>query len=156
MSATEVGPALLWVTSRSAGITAYVALTLDVAFGLFLSTAVADRWISRARSVEVHRWLSSVTLALTAVHAVALLGDRLAHIDLADLVVPFHARRHAVGVGLGVIAVEAAAVLHGSFLLRARLGARVWRALHYLSFAVYVLATAHGIFAGSDVRLGGM
>ena len=31
-----------WVASRAAGVTAFVAITLDVAFGLFLSTGLAD------------------------------------------------------------------------------------------------------------------
>ena len=34
--------------------------------------------------------------------------------------------------------------------LRGKLGARTWRKLHYGSFALYVLATAHGIAAGTD------
>ena len=67
----------LWITSRAAGVTAFLALCLDVAFGLFISTGAADRAIPRARIVEAHRWLSAVTLALTAVHAGALLGDVL-------------------------------------------------------------------------------
>ena len=43
-----------WVTSRAAGVAAFVALTLDVVFGLFLSTSAADGWVARARSVEAH------------------------------------------------------------------------------------------------------
>ena len=33
---------------------------------------------------------------------------------------------------------------------RARLGHRVWRRIHYLSFAVFLLALVHGLFAGTD------
>ena len=146
------GPAL-WLASRAAGITAYLALTLDVVFGLFLSSSMADGWIARARSVEVHRWLSSVVLTLTAAHAIALLGDRVVRFDLLDVLVPFLAPYRPFAVGLGVVAAYAAVVLHGSFALRSRLGPRVWRALHHLSFALYALATAHGLTAGSDAHL---
>lgn len=152
---SEPGRAL-WVASRSAGITAFVALSLDVTFGLLLSTGLAYRWISRPRGVEVHRWLSSATLALTAAHAAALVGDRFARIDLFDVLVPFQARYRPVAVGLGVIAAYLAVVLHGSFALRARLGARLWRSLHYLSFVLYAVVAAHGIFAGSDAGLAGV
>src|SRR5690348_9808844 len=57
-----------WTTARASGLTALVALTVDMVFGLFVATGVADRLIRRGRSVEVHRWLSSVALALVAVH----------------------------------------------------------------------------------------
>src|SRR5262249_51235342 len=34
----------MWTTSRAAGVTAFGALTLDVLFGLFVSTGAIDRW----------------------------------------------------------------------------------------------------------------
>jgi hypothetical protein len=49
-----------WYVGRTAGICAYVALALSVLGGLLLSTGVADAWIARARSVELHRWLSTM------------------------------------------------------------------------------------------------
>ena len=41
------GPAA-WLASRAMGVTAYLALFLDAAFGLFVSTGRADRWIAKA------------------------------------------------------------------------------------------------------------
>ena len=41
-----------WTTSRAAGVTAFAALTLDVVFGLFVSTGLIDRWVPRTRSEE--------------------------------------------------------------------------------------------------------
>ena len=37
-----------------------------------------------------------------------------------------------------------------SFSLRGQIGQKRWRALHYLSFLVYGLATVHGLTAGTD------
>lgn len=140
----------LWVTSRAAGVTAYVALSLDVVFGLFLSTSVADRLIPRARSVDVHRWLSSVALSLTAVHAVALLGDRFVRFDALDLLVPFLSSYRPLAVGLGVLALYAALTVHLSFFVRRRTGVKTWRRLHALSFLAFAAAALHGVLAGSD------
>lgn len=140
----------LWVTSRAAGVTALVALSLDVVFGLLVSTGAADRLIARARSVEVHRWLSTVALGLTAVHAASLLGDRVVRFDLLDLLVPFLSSYRSAAVALGVIAAYGALLVHMSFALRRRIGARTWRKLHYLSFLVFAAALAHGLLAGSD------
>lgn len=145
-----------WVTSRAAGVTAFLALTLDVVFGLFVSTGAADRVIPRARSVEVHRWLSVVALAMTALHATVLLGDRFIRFDALDLLVPFLAPYRPLAVGLGVLTAYGAAVVHVSFRLRRRIGARVWRRLHHASFFVFAGALVHGLVAGSDSSSPGM
>jgi predicted ferric reductase len=64
-----------WYVSRAAGVCAYPALALSVLGGLLLSTGIVDAWIARARSVEVHRWLSAVALGLMAGHTLVLVGD---------------------------------------------------------------------------------
>jgi len=140
----------LWITSRAAGVTAFLALTLDVAFGLFVSTGVADRVIARARSVDVHRWLSTVALAMTAVHALALLGDRFVPFDMLDILIPFLSSYRGFAVGLGVAAFHAAVLVDASFAWRRRIGAKTWRKLHYLSVFVFTAALLHGLLAGSD------
>ena len=139
-----------WLVSRSAGLTAYFALTLEVLFGLLVSTGAADARVPRARALEVHQWLSSASLALVFMHAVALLGDGFAGLDALDLAVPFAANRSRFATGLGVTSAYLMLALHFSFALRGKLGARTWRKLHYASFALYVLATAHGLAAGTD------
>jgi predicted ferric reductase len=141
-----------WLASRAAGVTAYVALTLEIVLGLFLSTGAADRWIARARSVEMHRFLSTAALALVAAHALVLLADRFVRFDVLDVAVPFVARYRPFAVGLGLIAAYAAVVVHKSFALRRQIGQRTWRRLHHLSFVVFVLATTHGLLAGSDAQ----
>lgn len=140
----------LWVTSRAAGVTAFLALTLDVVFGLFVSTGAADRVLPRAHSVEVHRWLSTVALAMTGVHALTLLGDRFVRFDVLDLLVPFLSSYRSFAVALGVLAAYGALLVHKSFSWRKRLGARTWRRLHYASFFVFAAGLLHGLLAGSD------
>ena len=152
---TLAGPSL-WITSRAAGVTAYLALTLDVVFGLLVSTGAADRVVPRARSVDAHRWLSAAALALTAVHALALLGDRFVRFDVVAVLVPFASPYRTAAVGLGVVAAYGALVLHASFGWRKRVGARTWRAIHHGSFAVFAAALAHGLLAGSDTGTAGM
>jgi predicted ferric reductase len=146
---TVEGPAL-WTTSRALAVTAFVALWFDVVFGLLVSTRAADRVLARAHSVDVHRALSSVALGLTFAHAALLLGDRTVRFDVLSVLVPFASRYRPWAVTAGVLSAYAAALVHGSFALRGRLGAKTWRRMHYLSFAVYLSALAHGITAGSD------
>lgn len=146
----------LWVTSRAAGVTAFLALTLDVIFGLLVSTGAADRLVPRARSVDVHRWLSTVALALTGVHAISLIGDRFVRFDVLDLLVPFLSSYRSVAVALGVLATYGALLVHLSFSWRRRIGGKTWRKLHYLSFFVFAAALLHGLLAGSDSSSPGM
>jgi sulfoxide reductase heme-binding subunit YedZ len=139
-----------WITSRAAGVTAFGALTLDVVFGLFVSTGAIDRWVPRGASVDVHKWLSSVALSLVAVHALALLVDPVVHYDALDVLVPGLSSYRVGAVALGVIAMWGALVVHLSFGWRKRIGVRAWRALHFTAFAVFVAGVVHGLLAGSD------
>ena len=138
-----------WTTSRAAGVIAFAALTLDMIFGLSISTGVLDRWIPRGASVDVHRWLSSVSLSLIAVHALVLMADRWVRYDALDVLVPGMSSYRPGAIAIGIIATYATLVVHASFGWRKRIGQRAWRALHFLSFAIFLAAIAHGLLASS-------
>lgn len=53
-------------------------------------------------------------------------------------------------IGYGILAGYLAIVVHGSFWLRRKIGVAIWRRLHRLTFALFVLAAAHGLLAGTD------
>jgi predicted ferric reductase len=127
-----------------------VALVLATIWGLLLSTSLADAIVSRGRSLEAHRWLSAAALALSVAHAVPLIGDRYIGFDLLDMVVPFLAPYRPIAVGLGIVGLYLALAVYGSFWLRAHLGQRDWRAVHFLSFPAFGLVTLHGLYAGTD------
>lgn len=140
----------LWYISRAAGVTAYAALVLATVWGLLLSTSIADAIVSRGRSLEAHRWLSAAALALSVAHAVPLMGDRYIRFDLLYIVVPFLAPYRPIAVGLGIVGLYLTLAVYGSFWLRAHLGQRGWRAVHFLSFPAFGLVTLHGLYAGTD------
>ncbi|MEO8552541.1 MAG: ferric reductase-like transmembrane domain-containing protein, partial [Kofleriaceae bacterium] len=139
-----------WMLSRATGVTAFIALSLDVVLGLLMSTRAGDRWLLRAHAIDLHSWLSSVALVLVAGHAIVLLADRYIRFDILDLLVPFASPVRTTAVALGVIAAYLALVVHASFALRRRLGTKTWRRLHYLSFAAFIAAALHAIVGGTD------
>jgi predicted ferric reductase len=143
----------MWTSSRAAGVAGYLALSFDVIFGLFISTGRADRWIPRAQTVTIHQWLSGATLALIAAHGFFLLGDGFIRFDVLDTMVPLLDTYRPPAVALGIVAAYAACLVHWSFSLRGRIGASAWRKIHYLTFLLFVLATAHGALAGTDSSL---
>ena len=66
------------------------------------------------------------------------------------MLVPFTASYRPLWTGLGVVAMELLVALAITNRLRHRLPYRVWRRLHYASFAVWLAATAHGVMSGTD------
>ena len=139
-----------WYFSRAAGISAYLALTLSVVWGLLLSTSLADGWIARGRSVELHKWISALALGLITAHAFLLVGDPFIRYDLVDVLLPFDSEYRPMPVALGVLSAYGTVVVLGSFWLRRLVGQRTWRALHTLAFPTFGLVTLHGMLAGSD------
>jgi len=139
-----------WLLSRVSGLTAFVALALDASFGLLVSAKLANRVLAKGAGVELHRWLSPLALALVLAHVVLLLADGYVRFDAVDVLVPFASGYRPIAVGIGVIGAYIAFVVHASFGLRRRLGARTWRRLHYLSFVAVAAAAAHGLLAGTD------
>src|SRR5581483_11125463 len=55
-----------------------------------------------------------------------------------------------VAVALGVLAFYLMAAITVSFSVRRYIGRRAWRMLHWGSFGLYALATAHGLLVGSS------
>ena len=111
-----------WIGSRALGITAFVALTFEVVFGLLSSSGEAERVMGRARAVDIHRWLSGVTLSLVGAHAAVLVFDRYAGFDILDITVPFVAPTQRVSVGIGVLAAYLSMMVHGTSLAMKRHG----------------------------------
>lgn len=146
----------VWSAARATGVTALVALTLDVVAGLALSTGALDRWLARGRSLELHQLLARATLGLTAGHALLLVLDPFIRYDLLDVMVPGVSAYRSWAVAAGIVAAYGAVVVQVSFGLRSRLGQRTWRRLHYLSFAVLLGALGHGLTAGTDTASLGM
>ena len=55
-----------------------------------------------------------------------------------------------LATALGVLAAELMVLIYLSFSQRRRIGAKAWRALHWLTYLVFALATLHGLAAGTD------
>lgn len=140
----DLGPPA-WITSRAAGVAALVALTTDVVFGLFVSTGALNRWCARGRSVELHRWLSAVTLGLVGLHAFILGADRFVRLDALDATIPFLSAYERLAVGLGVLTAYGALFVHASFGWIGRISGYAWRKIHYVSFVVFAAAIVHAL-----------
>ena len=81
-----------------------------------------------------------------------LLLDGYLRPSLAGVTLPFALGYRPFWTGLGVIGGWLALILAGSFYVRRWIGVKTWRWLHRWTLAVYILALAHVIGAGTDGR----
>ncbi len=140
-----------WLLSRATAFTAYAALWLSMAMGLLITNRWSRIWPGGPMAVDVHRHASLVALALALVHALALLGDRYVSFTVGDVLLPFAApTANWLAIGVGQLTLCVLAIVVGSFYVRRAIGVRVWRAIHFAVFAVFILSTVHGATSGSD------
>jgi sulfoxide reductase heme-binding subunit YedZ len=139
-----------WILARAAGLLAYALFTSSVLAGLVLKARPFGRALRPAAVTDIHRFLALLGLGALVLHAGALVLDRVVQIPLAALVVPGLVPYRPIWTSLGVVAAELTVVVYASFSVRRRIGTRTWRRLHWFTYAIFALATVHGLASGSD------
>lgn len=140
----------IWFLARSSGLVAYALLSLSTIWGLLTSSRLLMKWVKLPLTSEIHQTLSFISLAVIALHGWVLLYDLEFGFTLGDLLIPFASPYRPVAVAAGVGAGYLAVLITASFYVRAWLGQRFWRMLHYSAFGLFLLALVHGIWSGSD------
>jgi predicted ferric reductase len=141
----------VWYFARSAGIVAYLLLSSSVLLGVLLAGKAKTplSW-PRFAVEEVHRFLAILTGVFVVLHGGSLLLDRVVPIGLGQELVPFTTSYRPFAVGLGVTAMELVAAVGISNALRKQIPHTVWRKVHYLTLPAWLLASLHGVLAGTD------
>lgn len=135
--------------ARATGLTAYVLLTTSIIAGVVLKSR-PFRSLRPAAVIDTHRFLALLALWAVAVHGLTLMLDATVHLGPAALLVPGLSPYRPIATGAGVLAAELMLLVYVSFSLRRRIGTRNWRRLHWATYAVFALATLHGLAAGTD------
>ena len=138
-----------WLLARGSGLAAYAVLTLSVLAGLVLKSRPTSR-LRPAIVADVHKTLALTGLGALVLHAISLVLDTTVKVSLSALVVPGLVTYRPAAVAAGVIGGWLFVLVTASFWLRKRIGVRVWRRLHWFTYALFGLATIHGITAGTD------
>ncbi len=145
-----MNPQFWWFLTRASGIVAWLMLTASVIWGIVLSTKAFPETRRPAWLLDLHRWLGGLTVSFVVIHLVALVADSYVQFDLVDLAVPFASAWKPLAVALGVVAMWLLVAVEATSLAMRRLPRKVWRAIHFSSYAVFLLASFHAAFAGSD------
>ena len=151
-----LGPSTYWYLTRATGAVALILLTLSVAVGVAaIGRVKTNRW-PRFAIDGIHRTVSLLALVFLLVHIATAVLDSFAPIRLVDAVVPFAGTYRPLWLALGAVGFDLLLAVIVTSLVRARLGYRAWRAVHWLGYFAWPVALLHGLGTGSDVRLGWM
>ncbi|HEU5244200.1 MAG TPA: hypothetical protein VFU33_07360 [Gaiellaceae bacterium] len=140
----------VWYAARASGVAAYVVLSVVVCLGLTLGGKVQSRRWPRFSVEDVHRFGGLLVGSLLGVHVLAIAADSFLPFSLTQLLVPFTSSYRPLWTGLGIAAAELLVALAITNHYRKRLPYSFWRKAHYLNFAVWALASVHGLMSGTD------
>lgn len=140
----------VWYAARAGGVVAYLLLSASVLAGITLAGKQRVPGFPRFAVEDVHRFLGILAGLFIAIHVGSIALDTVVPFSVTQLVVPFTASYRPLATGLGIVALELLVAVGITNRFRSRLPYRFWRRAHYATFAVWLLATGHGILAGSD------
>ena len=146
----------LWYLSRGSGVVSLLLLTTAVLLGVASVRRWSARRLPRFVLAGLHRNVTLLAVVFILVHVLTAVADGYAPIRLVDAFVPFVSRYRPLWLGLGALAFDLVLALVCSSLLRRYLGRRAWRSMHWLAYACWPIALAHGLGAGGDLGAGWM
>jgi hypothetical protein len=146
-------PSPLWYLSRGTGAIALVLLSMTVVLGITGTL----RWWPGARTPRfvvdgLHRNVSLLVVVLLVAHVLTALLDPFAHLRVLDAVLPLASHYRPLWLGFGALALDLLIALIVTSLLRARLGLRAWRTVHWAAYLCWPVAVLHGLGTGTDAR----
>ena len=144
----------VWYLNRATGIVALVLMTLTLVLGVVVRRQVRLPGLPRFGVVTLHRNVSLLSALLLVTHIVAAVVDSYVSIGWISVLVPFTSGWRPVQVAIGTLAIDLLVLIVVTSLLRGRIPVRLWRGIHWTSYALWPLAFLHGLTAGTDLGSG--
>ncbi len=141
-----------WFLSRSAGMIAYLLLWGSIVWGLLLSSKIGHEALAAPILLDAHQFVGNVAIGFSAFHGLVLMGDRYFSFPLLAVLAPFAGDYKPVLVAGGQLGFWLSLALSISFLVRKRLGPKVWRQFHYVSFLAFWAVFFHSLLIGTDSK----
>jgi predicted ferric reductase len=139
-----------WYVSRASGVVGYVLLWASTVWGILMSSRAIKELVPGPMAFTLHNATAWLALGFSAVHAWALLGDRVVSFGPVGILVPFAASYEPVLTALGTISLYAGLLVALSFYFTRQIGHRTWRLIHASSYLMFVGVTLHGVRLGTD------
>jgi sulfoxide reductase heme-binding subunit YedZ len=138
-----------WLASRSAGIVAYLLLSLAVVLGLCMALRVGSPRVRLGLRV-LHERVALLALGSVAAHGLFLLADPWLKPGVEGVLVPFTMSYRPAWTGIGILAAYLAAGLSLTYYVRRRIGSKRWRLAHRFIPVAWAMAAVHVAGAGTD------
>ena len=142
--------AAYWALGRGTGVVALVLFTLSLVLGIVARSGRPVPWLGRFGTSDLHRTAALTGTALVGAHVASLYLDPFAQLRLVDLVFPFLGAYRPVWLGLGTLALDLLGNVTVVSLLRHRVGPRVFRTVHWATYALWPVALMHALGNGTD------
>ncbi|MCU1551304.1 MAG: iron reductase [Glaciihabitans sp.] len=140
----------LWALGRGTGVISLILITVSVVLGILTRSGRPAFGMPRFAVTLVHRNASLLGSVFVLVHVVSLFFDPYAELRLVDFFVPFLGTAKPIWLGLGTVSLDLLVALIVTALLRRFIGHRVFRAVHWFSYAMWPIALAHSLGDGTD------
>lgn len=147
---------ILWYATRGAGVVSLVLLTGVVVLGIVSVMRWQTASWPRFLTTGFHRNLALTTLIFLAIHVVTAVVDPFTALGWEAALVPFSSPYRRFWLGLGVVGIYLLLAIILTSLLRPLFGPRIWRAVHWLGYAMWPVALVHSIGTGTDPRFAWM
>jgi len=142
---------LLWLTSRTAALSAFFVLAAVLITGQALRTFVLEGWVGRREVVALHGFLTVCWAPLVAIHIVAGVLDPVSRLTPLDVLIPFQVPYGALAIGLGTLGLDILMVVTVTSYLRKRIAPTTWRWLHRTSYMMFAVLFVHAVLSRSDL-----
>jgi sulfoxide reductase heme-binding subunit YedZ len=139
-----------WYLMRGSGVVTLVLLTGVVVLGILTTNRAQLGRLPRFVTLGLHRSISLLSIVFLTIHVVTAVVDPYAAVGLVQLVLPVPTGSYSIWLGLGALSLDVLAAVIVTSLLRRRLSQRVWKSVHWLSYASWPLAFAHSLGIGTD------
>jgi methionine sulfoxide reductase heme-binding subunit len=145
-----------WYASRATGVVTMVLLSAVVVLGVLVNRQGRLPGLPKFAVTGLHRSISLIAVVFLAVHVLSAVADKFVTIQLVSAIIPFTSSYLPLQIGLGAVALDLMLAVIITSLIRARIGRRLWRGVHWLAYAAYPVALVHSITSAKDLRSGGL
>lgn len=140
----------MWAFGRVSGFISLALFTVSVLLGILNRSGRPMLMLPRFSISILHRNIVLLATVFLGLHVGSLLLDSFAKLRPVDVVVPFLGSFQPFWQGLGTVALDLVVAVVVTALLRHRIGQRAFKAVHWLSYAIWPLAMAHALGNGTD------
>jgi sulfoxide reductase heme-binding subunit YedZ len=147
---------VLWYMSRATGVVALLLMTAVLVLGLLVSRQGKLPGLPRFAVTGLHRNLSLIAVVFVGLHVLTAVTDGYVHIPLISAIVPLSSSYERLWLALGAVSLDLTLAIVVTSLVRARLGRRTWKAVHWLAYLSWPVAWLHSYGAASDLKSGWM